>query len=299
MPRTRNKERKIGKHNKDEMMSALLMIENVFKHDTRHLETSRSSFCHAITPARESPSILSEEQHSYYQNVTPSKLPDEECKDEIHQSKEHIITPLMFRPLLKAGPRSNKRKGRKLGKSMIAMDTPEKERIAEERTAALNRKGQHKRKVLQDCGNKILPLTSKIRKTPYKKNMKKIVIPDDDSETSAGGDIILESETDLESVEKDNQGYEIIDEDFTDLQRKPMINEYVLVLLQCKKRAVYYVAKILEIETDDEYCVSYLKLKDRQNKTFMFPLEPDMANVKVSDIKMILPPPCVRYKTCD
>ncbi|KAL4712947.1 hypothetical protein ACJJTC_012017 [Scirpophaga incertulas] len=39
-----------------------------------------------------------------------------------------------------AGPRSNKRKGRKLGKSIIATDTPEKERIAEERTAALNRK---------------------------------------------------------------------------------------------------------------------------------------------------------------
>lgn len=126
----------------------------------------------------------------------------------------------MFRPLLKAGARSNKRKGRKLGKSMIATDTPEKDRIAEERTAALNRKkGQHKRKVLQDCGNEMFPSTSKTRKTENKRNNKRKPVQEEDSETSEGEEIILESDTELESDEEDDQGNEIIDEDFPDLQR--------------------------------------------------------------------------------
>lgn len=181
------------------------------------LETC-SSYDPDVTPDRESPSILSQEQHSY---VTPTKTSGEASKDENHQPEaEHIITPLMFRPLLKAGARSNKRKGRKLGKSMIATDTPEKDRIAEERTAALNRKkGQHKRKVLQDCGNEMFPSTSKIRKTENKRNNKRKPVQEEDSETSEGEEIILESDTELESDEEDDQGNEIIDEDFPDLQR--------------------------------------------------------------------------------
>lgn len=152
---------------------------------------------------------------------------------------------------------------------------------------------QHKRKVLQDCGNEMFPSTSKIRKTENKRNNKRKPVQEEDSETSEGEEIILESDTELESDEEDDQGNEIIDEDFPDLQRKPLVDEYVLVLLQSKKRVVYYIAKILEIDSDDEYCVSYLKLKDRRTKTFMFPIEPDMAHVKLSDIKIILPSPNV------
>lgn len=124
--------------------------------DSTPTEVYRSSYEPVVT-YRERPSLPSEEHLSYYQNVTPPKKPDEAGNDENHQPKfDHIITPLIFRPVLKAGPRSNKRKGRKLGKSMIATDTPEKARIAEERTAALN-----KRKVLQDCGNQMFPSTKK------------------------------------------------------------------------------------------------------------------------------------------
>ncbi|CAH2086467.1 unnamed protein product [Euphydryas editha] len=141
----------------DAEVSAILDINRSNnQQDSTPLEIHRSSYDPVVTPDRESPSILSQE-YSYYQNVTPPKKPDEACNSENHPPKsEHIITPVMFRPPLKAGPRTDKRKGRKLGKSMIATDTPEKERIAEERTAAINRKGLHKRKVLQDCGNEML-----------------------------------------------------------------------------------------------------------------------------------------------
>ncbi|CAB3232067.1 unnamed protein product [Arctia plantaginis] len=97
---------------------------------------------------------------------------------------------------------------------MIATDMPEKERIAEERTATFNRKGLHNRKVLQDGGNEIYPSTN------------------EDSEISETENVILESETDLEPDEKNDQRYEIVDENFPDLPRKPIIDEVVLVLLR-------------------------------------------------------------------
>lgn len=45
-------------------------------------------------------------------------------------------SPEEFMPALKAGPRTGRRKTRKLGKSMVATDTPEKDQIAEERKKA-------------------------------------------------------------------------------------------------------------------------------------------------------------------
>lgn len=261
-------------------------------------ETRRSSCDLDVKTDRESPSILSQEHQSCFQNSTPPKETNEARGKENLPIQKDIISPLMFRPPIKAGPRSQKRKGRKLGKSMIATDTPEKERIAEERSAALSRKGHHKRKVLQDCDNNMLPSTSKIRKKQTKRSNKKTVRvrkqdEESESEVSEVEDMILESETEVDSDEEDDRYEDIIDSDFPNLQRQPMVDEYVLVLLQSKKRVVYFIAKILDTEKDGEYCVSYLKLKDRLNKTFMFPLEPDMANVKLSDIKMILPPPRV------
>lgn len=95
--------------------------------DLTPLETRRLSNDPTDAPDRESTSILSQE-HQIYPNVTPPKQPDEACEVENEPPKsKHIITPQMFRDPLKAGPRSNKRKARKLGKSMIVTDTPEKE----------------------------------------------------------------------------------------------------------------------------------------------------------------------------
>lgn len=40
-----------------------------------------------------------------------------------------------------------------------------------------------------------------------------------------------------------------------------------------------------------DYCVSYLKLKSKWNKTFSEPMEPDTAEVNLKDIKYIVPSP--------
>lgn len=66
-----------------------------------------------------------------------------------------------------------------------------------------------------------------------------------------------------------------------------------MVLFKTKKLEIFYVAKILEVINSEEYFVSYLRLKDKENLRFSMPLEPDLAAVRVEDIKFILPPPQV------
>lgn len=56
--------------------------------------------------------------------------------------KKTFQSPKDVLPALKAGPRNNKRKRRKLGKSMIATDTPEKDQITQERLKTLKRKSK-------------------------------------------------------------------------------------------------------------------------------------------------------------
>ncbi|KAJ2945257.1 hypothetical protein O0L34_g9329 [Tuta absoluta] len=66
-----------------------------------------------------------------------------ECSSSDTRGK--FIPPKEFMPPLKAGPRSGGRKPRKLGRSLIATDTPEKNEIAEERNKAKQRKSAAKK----------------------------------------------------------------------------------------------------------------------------------------------------------
>lgn len=77
------------------------------------------------------------------------------------------------------------------------------------------------------------------------------------------------------------------------LPQTPLEKDYVLVLFNTKKLEIYYVAKILEVINSEEYFVSYLRLKEKENLRFSMPLEPDLATVRVEDIKFILPLPQV------
>ncbi|KAJ2937616.1 hypothetical protein O0L34_g12959 [Tuta absoluta] len=72
-------------------------------------------------------------------------------------TKGKFIPPKEFMPPLKAGPRSGGRKPRKLGRSLIATDTPEKNEITEARNKAKQRKSAAKKA-------KRLVLTDKKRK---------------------------------------------------------------------------------------------------------------------------------------
>lgn len=60
-------------------------------------------------------------------------------------TKGNFKSPKEFMPPLKAGPRTGWRKPKKLGRSMIATDTPEKNQIAEERNKAQERKSATKK----------------------------------------------------------------------------------------------------------------------------------------------------------
>ncbi|KAG7300829.1 hypothetical protein JYU34_015166 [Plutella xylostella] len=55
---------------------------------------------------------------------------------------EKITSPRDFMPALKAGPRIGKRKRRKLGRSLIATDTPVQDEITECRNKTKERKSQ-------------------------------------------------------------------------------------------------------------------------------------------------------------
>lgn len=205
----------------------------------------------------------------------------------------HFISPKEFRPPIKAGPRSNKRR-RKPGRSIIATDTPEKDLIAANRAATKMRKeaskksGNFKRKVLNEI--KIdQTSTSGVKCVKIAKRPKK---DETDSDESAE-EIILESDTDVDTDLNlsDDDDDRVIDENFSPLCQKLKLDDFVLILLESKKQAVYYVAKIVAEEADNEYLVSFLKLKREEQPCFIFPLEPDLAVVNLSDIKFILPPP--------
>lgn len=107
-------------------------------------------------------------------------------------------SPKNFLPPLKAEPRNNKRKPRKLGKSMIATDTPKKDEIAEERMKTLKRKSKAKQIKRQI-------LTYKESSINKKKKTKKI---ETDSESSENDVVLNSSSSDLEWFEKDTNDYD-------------------------------------------------------------------------------------------
>lgn len=193
-----------------------------------------------------------------------------------------FISPKMFRPPLKAGPRKTKR-CRPLGKSMIATDTPEKDLIAA-------RKNKDKVKVKK-------VKTGDLFQEKKKSKKKETVIIDDDSGeegsfcasgSSSGGEQFLSDSEDDEII---------LTEDFSPLPRNPNVGDFVIVLIESEKtkKKCYYIAKIIDNspESGFDYSVSYLKLKSKVYHTFAEPMEPDMAMVSKNDIKYILPNPKV------
>ncbi|XP_022835755.1 uncharacterized protein LOC111363186 isoform X2 [Spodoptera litura] len=182
----------------------------------------------------------------------------------------NFISPKIFRPPLKAGPRKTIK--RKLGKSMIATDTPEKNALAEKK------QNKEKKKKL-----------AKVVKTKLFESIKREQSDTSDDEeficsgSSSGGDFFIES--DEEEI--------ILNDNFSPLSRKPRPDDYVIVAFNIKKLNVFYVAQILEEleEEDGDYYVSFFKLKSKITQTFSLPLEPDTAAVNKTDIKYILPLP--------
>ncbi|KAJ2945327.1 hypothetical protein O0L34_g9416 [Tuta absoluta] len=209
-----------------------------------------------------------------------------ECSSSVTRGK--FIPPKEFMPPLKAGPRSGGGKPRKLGRSLIATDTPEKNEIAEERNKAKQRKSAAKKA-------KRPVLTDKKRKCKRKKTNDNLL---QDDETSEEEDItvVCLSDSDLSNI--DDEKEEDSDDDlplvtgnFNKLDRNPKDGEYVMVCFETKKLLIHYLALITEKISTNTYGVSFMRLKNKSEMKFVMPLEPDLSEIKLSDIKMILPQP--------
>lgn len=156
-----------------------------------------------------------------------------------------ILTPDQFRQPLKAKPRTGKRKPRKLGRSLIATDTPEKAAIAMEREAAKRRK------------------ELKGKKTTIRKVLQ--------SDSEDEDEVVLQDESDNDDIdwfeedsEKENDQM-VLTEDCLQkpLCRPPTVGDYVIVEFSTKKQKIYYIANVLESRNASlEVHVSFLRKKN-------------------------------------
>ncbi|XP_072929474.1 uncharacterized protein [Epargyreus clarus] len=186
-----------------------------------------------------------------------------------------FISPSVFRPPIKAGPRKIKKR-RKLGRSMIATDTPEKNEIENKKKACT--KNVKKRDIFKE---------------------KKTTSIDCDSTSTTDEEIFVASGSSSggeDFISDEEEGEIILTENFLPLPREPKVGDYVIILLETeKKNKLFYIARIIEEPDQDDcdYYVSFLKLKSKVYHKFSEPLEPDCAGVRKIDIKYILPKPKV------
>lgn len=198
-------------------------------------------------------------------------------------TNNNFISPKEFMPALKIDrPRAGVRKPRKLGKSMIATDTPEKNQIDNEKKKAKERKSGAKNMKRPKIYGK------KVKVVKQKRKIAKL-----DSETSEDGETIISlSDRENSDIEdEEDEDFIMINGNFEKLKRKPQENDYVLVLFKTKKIKIFYVGIIIEKMDETTYVASFMRVKSKLIMKFCMPLEPDLAEIKIDDIKMILPLP--------
>lgn len=212
------------------------------------------------------------------QSSTNRLTPGNACVSSSLASKSFtptpLVTPEQFRKPFKAAARSGKRKPRRLGRSLIATDTPEKEEIKSYKKA-IKRKKEHKAK--------------------DKKYVRKVLKSDSEED----GEVVLDDDSadDSNWLDDEENQENIITEDLlvNPLTELPREGQYVVVQLSSKKQRVFYVAKVLEERNNElEFYVSYLRYRKGQ---FTMPNAPDLAYVKDDNIKMILPNPTLKGST--
>lgn len=184
-----------------------------------------------------------------------------------------LVTPEQFRKPFKAAARSGKRKPRRLGRSLIATDTPEKEEIKRYKTAIKRNK----------------------ERNTEKKYVRKVLKSDSEED----GEVVLDDDSadDGNWLDDDENQENIITEELlvNPLTELPKEGQYVVVQFASKKQRVFYVAKVLQERNNElEFYVSYLRHRKGQ---FTMPNVPDLAYVKDDNIKMILPNPTLKGST--
>lgn len=183
-----------------------------------------------------------------------------------------LKTPEELRPFPKSLPRKVKTTKRKQVKAKILTHTPNMQEIKED---------YKKRKVKID--NKKVKknvFEKEIKKLPNKKKRIEPTKSDSDSDS-----VVSSRSSDITDIE-DQIREELEDVSFA--QGCIEINDFILVKFPTKKSIKYYIAKVLEIHSD-EYFVSFLRRKS-PGYFFVFPDVPDTSMVAGMDA-MKLPAP--------
>lgn len=102
------------------------------------------------------------------------------------------------------------------------------------------------------------------------------------------------SETELNDVDGSEDNEDMLDlrGNFEKLTCKPVEDDYALLVFDAKN--VEVLEKIIEVDIPN-YGVSFMGLINKETMKFRMPLESDLANVQLKDIKILMPQPKINW----
>ncbi|XP_047133803.1 uncharacterized protein LOC124811904 isoform X1 [Hydra vulgaris] len=195
--------------------------------------------------------------------IDTNKLVTNDTMVNLSTSSDFFISPKQFRGFPKSGKKNCKRRERrrrrveekKKGCSIIATDTPERDRI-EKRL----------------CNKKLVKLTKELKANLQKINKK--LLKKDDS--------VLEHLTPT-----NEKGLIILEDDLCACDIYPKEEDFVLVKFETTKKKLFYVGKVLCVNSiKEEVTISFLWKK---GDIFKMPISPDIVTIPRMDVKLLLP----------
>lgn len=187
-------------------------------------------------------------------------------------------SPEDFRGYPKAGERKTDRKQRKKGKSIIATSTPEMKAIAEKKNKLIP-------------SSRVLSVKRKVFVNQLKPTKKKSSeqAPNHSSEDEEDDGDVEYADTD-EDMDIDEEFFAVEPDHFAELDRPPVLGDYVLIEFKLKSQSKFYVGQIIQMKNyEGDYEVKFLRY--RRCNTFVEPVVNDISAVNDKDIKMLLENP--------
>ncbi|XP_047125713.1 uncharacterized protein LOC124807640 isoform X1 [Hydra vulgaris] len=189
--------------------------------------------------------------------IDTNKLVTNDTMVNLSTSSDFFISPKQFRGFPKSGKKNCKRRERKKGCSIIATDTPERDRI-EKRL----------------CNKKLVKLTKELKANLQKINKK----------------LLKKDNSVLEHLTATNEkGLIILEDDLCACDIYPKEDDFVLVKFETTKKKLFYVGKVLCVNSiKEEVTISFLREK---GDIFKMPHSPDIVTIPRMDVKLLLPRP--------
>ncbi|XP_022909090.1 uncharacterized protein [Onthophagus taurus] len=193
-----------------------------------------------------------------------------------------IVTPEMIRPYPKIHKTTSATaKKRKIGKSRIYTDTPEKNRLEDIARAKETKKIEKERKNRVKEVKRALKLVS----TEVDKSKKQKKDLESESETNTDMSLRESSASPVEDI------CEELETETPVLIHNIKKGSFVVVKFDKKKSVLHYVGEIVEKYSPSEYKISFLRKKQGKagSWNFVYPNTKDEGSVLISDIILILP----------